>query len=363
MYNYFKVGEEEAVNTSTQENNKQTSTASNSEVTVLKTNINKEMKTEHTKEKIVKGKIYSLSYLMNEGIRFGFLSGNRAIKPKAINAKTKSIKQYGIISPCLIVSAEECLKQGLLIITDEGDIIDKDYPDLSTTFIIIDGAHRHNAAKEINKDKEPGLDVFEECYYYLPLSDKASISALLREANVVTIPWAGSDYLTNLIINNPDAAKNEMLKWVHNMIQTSGDTAAWQWARLIKKAPTKAQLIRATSENPDKAKEAYDKIADDTFFEDGKKLYQNFRRTFSEEILGCKFMPEWVIETISYLVDKDCKKKNAISIIQEFANSLVRENAEQLESIKKGTERAKEVKSLLTEWFNKFMEDRSKSEL
>lgn len=318
---------------------------------ILKTNKCINMKTEN--QTLLRGQIYSLSALMKDGFKFGKLSGNRATKANAIKAKKKSIMQYGIISPSLIVSAKECLNQGLLIIDSDGNIIDENHPDIENLLIVVDGGHREEAIKEINNGKQPGEEGFEESYYYLPLSDKASVSALLREANVVTIPWAGSDYLTNLIINNPEASKNEMLRWVHTMIQKSGDTAAWQWARLNKKVPTKTLLKKATDENKEKASEAYNKIVDDKFFEYGQALYTLFRKVFSEEILGCKFFSEWVIETIDYLVE-DMAKKEAIELIKKFANSLERKNADEAEQIKKGSDRGKEVKALLTEWFNNY---------
>lgn len=336
---------------SVSENNNQPTSENNDESIVLTNNKNRSM-TE--KIQLLRGNIYTLSGLTNDGYKFGKLLGNRAIKANAIKAKIKSIKQNGIISPCLVVSAKECLKQGLVIIDEKGNLIDEGHPDIENLLIIVDGGHRDDAIKAINKGKKPGEEGFEENYFYLPLSDKASVSSLLREANVVTIPWAGSDYLTNLIINNPKASKNEMLRWVHTMIQTSGDTAVWQWARLIKKVPTKTQLIKATSDDPKKADEAYTTIVECKYFESGKELYEIFRRTFSKDILGCKFMPEWVIEAIDSLVDENYTKADAIKLVKEFAGSLVRDDADKLENIKKGSERAKEVKALLTEWFENY---------
>lgn len=327
-------------------------TSEKTDESIVLTNNKSKVMTE--KKKLVRGQIYSLSDLMNNGYKFGKLIGNRAIKANAIKAKIKSITQNGIISPSLVVSAKECLKQGLMIIDNDGKIINEEHPDIENLLIIVDGGHRDDAIKKINQGKQPGEDGFEENYYYLPLSDKATVSALLREANVVTIPWAGSDYLTNLIINNPEASKNEMLKWVHTMIQTSGDTAAWQWARLTKKVPTKTLLKRATDKNKDKAEDAYNKIVDDKNFESGKELYELFRKTFSKEILGCKFMPEWVIETIDSLVDENYTKDSAIVLVKEFVGSLVRDDADKLEEIKKGPERAGEVKALLTRWFESY---------
>lgn len=350
----FKAKQIGAVIPAVKETNNQPTSEKNDESLVLTKNNKIDMNTEE--KKLVRGQIYSLSDLMNYGYKFGKLSGNRAIKANAIKAKIKSIKQNGIISPSLVVSAQECLNQGLMIIDDEGNIINKEYPDIENLLIIVDGGHREDAIKKINNGRQPGEEGFEENYYYLPLSDKASVSALLREANVVTIPWAGSDYLTSLIINNPEASQNEMLKWVHAMIQESGDTAAWQWARLNKKVPTKTQLIKATNEDQQKANDAYNKIVEDKYFESGKELYNIFRKTFSKEILGCKFMPEWVIETIDNLVDENYPKVDAIQLVKKFASSLVRDNADELEKIKKGPDRAKEVKALLTEWFKKLPE-------
>ena len=167
----------------------------------------------------------------------------------------------------------------------------------------------------------------------------------------MTTPWSGSTYLSSLIMAKDEAAKNQMLTWVESMSGMSGDTAAWQWATLKRKVPTKTQLIKASGDD-EKAKVAYSKISDTSNFEAGKRLYEAFRKHFKAAILGCKFFPEWVIERFDDL--KDAKGKNAaVETLVKFAESFNRDTVDVIEGFK-GADRGRLVKSKLSELYAGF---------
>lgn len=303
------------------------------------------------KNRLTIGQIVALSVLMNWGYSFGKLKINRALNTKALKKKIKSIKLYGMVSPCLVTTAQVCLDAGLEIVSFDGIPITKDTPNLDKILIIIDGAHRHVATMEINSALKKG-EVMQESYYYLPLTGNYKVMELLREANVVTKPWAGSDFLTSLIMSREEAAENEMLIWVQTKLEKSGDTAIWEWATLNKSVPSKSKLIKAAGTD-EKADAVFKNISDSSKFERGKSIYNAFAKIFAESILGCKFFPEWVIDKLSKL-DYMSGPEAAEHLIA-FASKLNRQDAERIESIK-GADKAQNVKNELDLLYKERME-------
>ena len=299
---------------------------------------------------LLKFTIYSESDLRSKGYRFAMLRTNRIPKKNALNKKKKSISKFGVVSPCMIVGAGKCLNEGLEVIDEDGRQVTLETPGVDKILVIIDGGHRFVSVNELNQKRLEGDRI--ECYFTLPLNDRIPIYELLRQSNIVTTPWDGTTYLSSLIMAKGDAAKNKMLVWVEKMSHEGGDTAAWQWARLERKVPTKAQLIKASGID-DKANEVYTKISDDSNFSDGKQLYEAFRKHFKANILGCKFFPEWIIDKRNELMSaKD--EKYALDTLIEFASKFDRDMVDEIEGFK-GTDRGRLVKSKLSELFDRLM--------
>ena len=293
--------------------------------------------------------VYKESELRSRGHRFASMKTNRPIQKNALNKKKKSINKAGVLSPCTVVPARKCLLQGLEIIDEAGIEVTSETPDLDKILVIVDGGHRFEAVKELNLKRSESDRI--ECYFTLPFNDNVPVYELLRQSNIVTTPWGGSTYLSSLIMAKDEAAKNLMLKWVEKLSTESGETAAWQWATLKRKVPTKTQMIKASGDD-EKAKEAYSKISDTSNFEAGKRLYEAFRKHFKAAVLGCKFFPEWVIERFDEL--KDAKGKDAaVETLVKFAESFNRDTVDVIEGFK-GADRGRLVKSKLSELYAGF---------
>lgn len=300
--------------------------------------------------------VYKESELRSRGYRYASMKTNRPIQKNALNKKKKSINKAGVLSPCTVVPARKCLLQGLEIIDEAGKEVTLETPDLDKILVIVDGGHRFEAVKELNLKRSESDR--RECYFTLPFNDDIPVYELLRQSNIVTTPWSGSTYLSSLIMAKDEAAKNPMLTWVENMSGISGDTAAWQWATLRRKVPTKTQLIKASGDD-EKAKDAYSKISDTSNFEAGKRLYEAFRKHFKSAVLGCKFFPEWVIEKFDEL--KEVKGKNdAVGTLVKFAESFDRDTVDVIEEFK-GADRGKLVKSKLSELYAEFTDTETSS--
>ena len=122
----------------------------------------------------------------NEARQFAFVKGNRAINAKTVKAKENSIKEYGQLSPIIVVKGEDVyLMDGHLVDLDGNDI-----PDDQTEnyYAVLDGQHRLVAYLNLKLN----LDDFVICE---PLNVEMSIAALIAEMNICTKTWTGTDYM------------------------------------------------------------------------------------------------------------------------------------------------------------------------
>lgn len=285
-------------------------------------------------------KIYPLSLLLKMKYVFAGLVINRATDKNALKKKVKSIRTAkGVISPCLIIGARKCLEAGLDVKLEDGTIITEDTSNLDMILVKIDGEHRDRAIKELNLSLKPGDKKYEN-YYYLPLNDDVEIIDLLRESNVATKPWAGSDFLTNLILSLPEA-NTKMLKWVQARQNDSSDAAAWLWATLDKsRVYTKTKIIKATTD-----KNVLKEVIKDTKFEGGKKIYNAMTNRFDKKVVGLKPFPQWVISKIGDLITS-MNEPEAIDKIIAFSKMITRAETEAIEQIR-GVGKDQKIKDAL----------------
>ena len=302
---------------------------------------------------LAKGTIYNLSYLMSKGFKFGRLSINRNINEAAVKTKMKSIRVAGgVICPCLVVTARQCLKAGLGVLRSDGTKVAKGDSDVDMILVIIDGQHRNEAVKRLNGILKKGESPYE-CFYYLPLTSKFSIIDILREANVATKPWKGGDYLTNLIVSAPTEIDCEMLLWVQACYNTCGDVASWLWATLDpSRVYLKATLVKAS-----KKEELLKKVADKTDFEFGRKLYDVAHSKLSVDLVKLKIVPLTVIEIMKKLT-ATTNKREASEKICTFINSLTKEQVKELQECKRDETLTKDqqIESKMMAYWEKFSE-------
>lgn len=122
----------------------------------------------------------------NDARQFAFVKGNRAINAKTVKAKEKSIKEYGQLSPIIVVKGEDVfLMDGHLV-----DLAGNDIPDNQTEnyYAVLDGQHRLVAYMNMKMN----LDDLVICE---PLNVEMSIAALIAEMNICTTSWKGTDYM------------------------------------------------------------------------------------------------------------------------------------------------------------------------
>lgn len=283
--------------------------------------------------------IYAMSMLIGLGYEFADLEINRAIDENAKKKKKASIKaSKGVISPCLVVMAKTCLDAGLEFNLEDGSKVTSSTSRLDRILVTLDGKHREAAIQELNAKLKEGEQKYEN-YYYFPQNADADIITMLRECNVATHPWKGSDYLTNLLLLCSDKGVDlSVLHWVKKRQVDCSDTAAWLWATLDKsRVYPKTKIIKATTDI--KVLKEIAKIGD---FEFGKKMYEGMTSAFDRDFVGLKSAPLWVIDKRQQLISTDITMSNVVEKLMGFFAKVKREEAKSIEKIKGNKEASKD---------------------
>ena len=278
--------------------------------------------------KLTRGMIFTLSTLLGMRYSFGRIKINRDIDAKQVKKKIASILACkGIISPFLVVPAAVCLKAGLELEESDGNPITEDTPDLDLILIVIDGQHRMEALKQLNKKLRKEGKTEYEGYVYLPLIDDYNVPTVLREANSATNPWDGMDWVTQLLATAKEKAK------------TGSDSAAWSWVN-GGKTNSKTVCIKASTDD-----QKLEELADTTSFEEDKKLYESAAKSFegnSAKVLGWKVLPEWIYKQLDSLIKKDMKRSEAMNLLVTFLEGIGVTNAQEISQIKKNASQSKD---------------------
>lgn len=306
---------------------------------------NSETNKEETKKtvlpKLTIGEIFTLSVLLEMGYSFGRIKINRDIDQKQIKKKISSILACkGIISPFLVVPAIVCLKAGLELEDDNGNPITEETLNLDFILIVIDGQHRMEALRQLNKKLRKEGKAEYEGYVYLPLIDNYDVPTLLREANSATNPWNGMDWLTQLLATAQEKGiSTEKLKWVKEKAKTGSDSAAWAWVN-GGKTNSKTTCIKASTDN-----QKLEELADTTSFENDKKLYEAAAKSFegtSAKVLGWKVLPEWIYKQLNFLMVMEMRRSEAMNLLAAFLEGLGTSNAQEISQMKKSPSQSKD---------------------
>ena len=291
--------------------------------------------------KLTRGMIFTLSTLLGMRYSFGRIKINRDIDAKQVKKRIASILACkGIISPFLVVPAAVCLKAGLELEESDGNPITEDTPDLDLILIVIDGQHRMEALKQLNKKLRKEGKTEYEGYVYLPLIDDYNVPTVLREANSATNPWDGMDWVTQLLATAKEKGiSTEKLEWVKEKAKTGSDSAAWSWVN-GGKTNSKTVCIKASTDD-----QKLEELADTTSFEEDKKLYESAAKSFegnSAKVLGWKVLPEWIYKQLDSLIKKDMKRSEAMNLLVTFLEGIGVTNAQELSQIKKNASQSKD---------------------
>lgn len=85
----------------------------------------------------MKKEITKISDLLNSGKKVARLRGNRELDPKIVKKKKESLKQFGLLSPAIIIDGNKSIEEDLEIIDFEtGEDISKE--DAGQYIVLVD---------------------------------------------------------------------------------------------------------------------------------------------------------------------------------------------------------------------------------
>ncbi len=264
------------------------------------------------------GRIITLAMLQEKGFKIARLAGNRTFDEKIVKAKKKSLKATGLLVPAIIVEADKAIEEGLEVVDFEtGEQVTEE--DARYYVVLVDANHRYKAHLQLlNEDR----NYDGEFSFMFPLKD-ISIAKMLSEINIATNPWKAADYGKGaaMILTDELPLLNALNKLTGNGYSIES-AAMWLTS---KKKITKSILVNAMNGI------ISDYLKDDKYIERGLKLLEAARKSFSEDFLKKRTMPDWIISKSNEYEDS----KNAfIKKMSNFLSQIDRETADKIEKSK-----------------------------
>lgn len=131
--------------------------------------------------------LIDISELLKKGKQMARLVANRELDPKIVKKKKESLKQFGLLSPAIIVDGSKSIEEGLEIMDFEtGEDISKE--DAGQYIVLVEGNHRYKAhldLLEANAELEEEQKYKKEFFVTYPLDDNMSIMDMLAEIILV----------------------------------------------------------------------------------------------------------------------------------------------------------------------------------
>lgn len=179
-------------------------------------------------------KTVKFSILSKDNKNILFVEMNREIEkgksgqPKGanINGKRKSLKEYGILSPLLLLPAKFAKEEDLKMEDVNGKEVTDDSI-IENSYIILDGNHRYKTYLRIKKEKEnadkkgksyddEGKALNDFNCNIMEEEDKGDKKVLdmLIEINATAVNWKTNDYTRTAALRNPD---DEALKYIYEL--------------------------------------------------------------------------------------------------------------------------------------------------
>lgn len=283
--------------------------------------------------------IITLAVLQSKGIKIARLAGNRNLDPKIVKAKKKSLKETGLLVPAIIIEASLALEEGLEVVDFEtGEAVTEENVD--DYVVLVDANHRYQAHLDLVKlDDEYNKD-FSVMF---PLQD-IDVSKMLSEINVATNPWKTADYGKGAAMVLKE--KLPLLDAINSLTEKGYSVeAACKWLTFACKV-TKSVMAKAMNGV------ISDALRKDNGIERGLKLIDAAKKSFAEDFLKTRTLPDWVISKAD---DFDGSKSEFTEKMCKFLSNFDRETATDIEK-SKGTRGGDTKETIINRKLNKFWE-------
>lgn len=272
-------------------------------------------------------KIIQLSILLSSGKKVARLAGNRDLNPKVVRKKKESLKQFGQLSPAIIIDGKKAIEEGLEIIDFEtGKVVSK--TDADQYIVLIEGNHRYKAHRELleaNQKSDGKQEYSKEFSVIYPLNDELPIMKMLAEINICTSKWNTRDIVKGATVINNDCPK--LLREIHKLMEQGYSlNAASLWLTFNNKVDTKV-MDAAMQEK------YLDPLKNEAGLERGLNILEVAKATFGDKL--CKnrtTLSGWVVSIYDNTLDAD-KAKFTDNMIQ-FMRSIGPSEVEYLQKVK-----------------------------
>lgn len=170
-------------------------------------------------------KYTSVQEVINGGSEILFIRMNRetVVNGKNVKGKIKSMKEYGVTSPLLLLPAKFAYDEGLELLDERLSLV-TDEERIKKAFINMDGNNRYKAYLTIKNEKAKadangkeyevgkGLDAIP-CLIADEAPEKGVLNTLI-EMNTTSVSWNDKDYIRTAALKFPE---DELLQYVDEL--------------------------------------------------------------------------------------------------------------------------------------------------
>lgn len=170
-------------------------------------------------------KCTTVQEVINGGSEILFIRMNRetVVSGKNVKGKIKSMKEYGVTSPLLLLPAKFAYDEGLELLDEKLSLV-TDEERIKKAFINMDGNNRYKAYLTIKNEKAKadangkeyevgkGLDAIP-CLIADEAPEKGVLNTLI-EMNTTSVSWSDKDYIRTAALKFPE---DELLQYVDEL--------------------------------------------------------------------------------------------------------------------------------------------------
>lgn len=270
--------------------------------------------------------LINISDLLKKGKKIARLVANRELDPKIVKKKKESLKQFGLLSPAIIIDGSKSIEEDLEIMDFEtGEDISKE--DASQYIVLVEGNHRYKAHLELleaNAKLEEEQKYKKEFFVIYSLGDNVPTMKMLAEINVCTNRWGTKDKVKSITVKeNCPKLLSEINKLTNEGYSLN---AASLWLTFGTKVNTSVIDVAMRGKY-------LDPLRNDAGIERGLKILNAAKSKLGENLCKTRTtLSGWIVSKYDNTLDAD-KAKFTDNMI-EFINSIDSDNVTYLQKVK-----------------------------
>lgn len=294
--------------------------------------------------------IVSLNDLEQSGFKIARLLINRSIDTKNVEAKKKSLKQYNVIDPIVVVPAAQAIEQKLEIADfKSGNPVPAP---ADKYFVILDGQHRLEAVYNLQKE-----DIIISCdVRKLDVSSDQIVNILIEMNNVVKT-WDDKEYIS-IVPQITGKGKYPLIDEINLLTNRGYESRAAYKFLTFKGGSITVNESKKIINSEKLSDKSVNKISNVSGIDRGKNILTALESQFSNDkiLLKGRNFPDWIVEKYESYSDAD--KGNFETDMVSFFGSLTPVQVDSIKTVKGVKGNPKEVRftKLLDDFFKTFKE-------